>query len=64
MNAPIQQPDWGLPWQIRLVTLQGGGYTVPQTDRRLPRFLGGTLADDRVLDEGWKMLDAQRCPRP
>ena len=55
----VQQQDWGLPSRIRLVTVLGGGHTVPQTDYRFPRFLGSTLADDRLLDEAWQMLEAR-----
>lgn len=53
----VRQQDWGSPVQVRLVTMQGAGHTVPQPDYRFPKFLGATVQTDLILDEAWAMLD-------
>jgi polyhydroxybutyrate depolymerase len=53
----VRQQDWGAPAQVRLLTLQGAGHTVPQSGYRFPRFLGATVRDDTLLDAAWQMLD-------
>lgn len=53
----VRQQDWGVPAQVRLLTLKGAGHTVPQSGYRFPRFLGATVRDDTLLDAAWQLLD-------
>ena len=56
-DTPVRQQDWGAPARVRLVTMQGSGHTVPQTDYRFPRFVGAGVADDSILDAAWQLID-------
>ena len=52
-----RQQDWTSPsGHVRLVTIEGGGHTVPQAHYRFPRIFGATLQRDAVLEETWQML--------
>ncbi len=52
-----RQQDWrSTNWHVRLVTIEGGGHTVPQTGYRFMRLLGGTFHSDSVLESMWKLL--------
>jgi len=46
---------------IALVTIQGGGHTIPQRAYRFPRLLGPTPQTDQIIDYLWCFLDGTRC---
>lgn len=51
------QQDWSSPsGRVRLVTVKGGGHTVPQSNYRFPRILGQTYMGDEILDSAWKFI--------
>ena len=53
----VRQQDWGVPARVRLLTMDGAGHTVPQSDYRFPRFLGATVPSDALLDAAWQLID-------
>ncbi len=54
-----QQQDWtSSSGQVRLITIEGGGHTIPQGDYRFPRLFGATYRSDAVLESGWRLLSA------
>ena len=55
----VRQQDWGVPARVRLLTMDGAGHTVPQSDYRFPRFLGATVQSDALLDAAWQLLDVR-----
>jgi polyhydroxybutyrate depolymerase len=51
------EQDWISPdAHVRLVTIHGGGHTVPQAGYRFPRILGGTLLSNSVLESTWRLF--------
>ncbi len=42
---------------VRLVTIEGGGHTIPQAGYRFPRIFGATFASDSVLKSTWQLLE-------
>jgi polyhydroxybutyrate depolymerase len=47
----VQQKDWlSSAANVSLITLVGGGHTVPQANYRFRRILGATLEDDFILE--------------
>ncbi len=42
---------------VALVTVHGGGHTIPQSVYRFPRFLGATAGSDEIIDYVWQFLD-------
>lgn len=58
-GIPLRQQDWSSPGgHVRLVTIEGGGHTVPQAAYRFPRILGTTLPSDSVLESTWRLFAA------
>jgi polyhydroxybutyrate depolymerase len=54
----VRQQDWAsTTGHVRLVSLDGGGHTIPQADYRYPRLVGATFLKDDVLAAAWQMLD-------
>lgn len=55
------QQDWlSSSGHVRLVTIEGGGHTVPQSAYRFPRILGSTFQSNSVLESTWQLLAASR----
>lgn len=53
-----RQQDWtAATGHVRLVSLEGGGHTIPQADYRYPRLMGATYLKDDVLAAAWQLLD-------
>lgn len=53
------QQDWiSSSGHVRLITIEGGGHTVPQAGYRFPRLLGSTFQSDSVLESTWRLLAA------
>ncbi|MBW8879386.1 MAG: prolyl oligopeptidase family serine peptidase [Acidobacteria bacterium] len=51
------QQDWrSANGHVRLVTIEGGGHTVPQASYRSMRILGATFQSDSVLESMWQLL--------
>ena len=52
---------WTHPGQpeISLITVHGGGHTIPHPDKRFPRFLGSTNRDFLAADEIWRFLQRE-----
>jgi polyhydroxybutyrate depolymerase len=56
--ALIEQ-DWrSSAGHVRLISIEGGGHTVPQATYRFPRILGPTLPSDSVLESTWRQFEA------
>jgi poly(3-hydroxybutyrate) depolymerase len=56
-GLPVHQQDWIAPsGHVRLVTIEGGGHTVPQAAYRSQRILGATLRSDAVLESIWRLF--------
>jgi polyhydroxybutyrate depolymerase len=52
-----RQQDWrSANGHVRLVTIEGGGHTIPQTGYRSRRILGATYQSDSVLESTWQLL--------
>ena len=50
---------------VSLLTVVGGGHTIPQTTYRFPRLLGPTVGSDAVIDYLWEFLrDDRPAERP
>lgn len=53
------QQDWiSSSGHVRLVTIEGGGHTVPQASYRFPRIFGSTFQSDSVLESTWQLFAA------
>jgi polyhydroxybutyrate depolymerase len=53
----VRERDWvSATGQVRLLTIEGGGHTVPQAGYRFQRILGPTFQDDAVLESAWQLL--------
>jgi polyhydroxybutyrate depolymerase len=53
------QADWvSSAGHVRLLTIDGGGHTVPQANYRFPRILGATFQSDAVLESTWQLFAA------
>lgn len=51
------QQDWiSSSAHVRLITIEGGGHTVPQAAYRFPRIFGSTLQSDSVLESIWQQF--------
>jgi polyhydroxybutyrate depolymerase len=51
------QQDWrSANGHVRLVTLEGGGHTIPQTRYRSRHILGATYESDSVLESAWQLF--------
>jgi len=50
--------DPGLP-EISLITVHGGGHTIPHPDQQFPRFLGPVNRDFSVVDEIWRFFQRE-----
>lgn len=54
------QQDWvSSNGHVRLVTIEGGGHTIPQASYRFPRILGSTFHSDAVLESAWQLLSGR-----
>ena len=60
---PAEIGEWTLRGTpvVSLVTIRGGGHTIPQSVYRFPRLLGSTLRRDDVIDYLWCFLDGSSC---
>ncbi|MDX1588753.1 MAG: PHB depolymerase family esterase [Oleiphilaceae bacterium] len=54
---------WQLPGKplLELVTLQGGGHTVPVAEGRMPRLLGTTSHDIDTAEQAWRFFRDARA---
>lgn len=53
----VREQDWvSATGRVRLLTIEGGGHTVPQAGYRFQRVLGPTFRDDAVLASAWQLL--------
>lgn len=53
-----RQQDWiSSGGHVRLVTIEGGGHTVPRAAYRFPRILGLTYPSDSVLESTWQFFE-------
>ncbi len=56
-DLTAQQDDWqSSDGHVRLVTITGGGHTVPQAASSVPRLLGATYHSDAVMEALWAMF--------
>jgi polyhydroxybutyrate depolymerase len=57
-----RQQDWeSATGHVRLLTIEGGGHTVPQANYRFQRILGATFQSDSILESTWQLfLSASR----
>ncbi|MCH8496996.1 MAG: hypothetical protein LAT63_00835 [Marinobacter sp.] len=56
-GVPVMQTDWsGDQGCVRLLSIEGGGHTIPQAHYRYPRLFGATLASDAVLQAAWHAM--------
>ncbi len=52
-----QQDDWDSSGRhVRLITIDGGGHTVPQTHHHFPRILGDTYRSNAILESTWQLF--------
>jgi poly(3-hydroxybutyrate) depolymerase len=50
-GSMVQKKDWkSADAHISLITIVGGGHTIPQGNFRFRRILGMTLEDDSILE--------------
>lgn len=57
----VRQQDWqSASGHVRLVTIEGGGHTVPQAAHRFPRIFGPTLPSNAVLESIWELFRETR----
>lgn len=55
------QQDWlSSNGHVRLITIEGGGHTVPQATYRFPRIFGPTFQSNSVLESTWRLFAANR----
>ncbi|HTN35128.1 MAG TPA: alpha/beta fold hydrolase [Marinobacter sp.] len=53
----VQQKDWkSADARISLITIEGGGHTIPQANFRFRRILGQTLQADAVLESAMQLF--------
>lgn len=56
-DLPLLQQDWlGVAGRVRLLSIEGGGHTVPQATYRYPRAFGATCRSDAVLQSAWAFM--------
>ena len=50
--------DWGnTTTKVRLITIEGGGHTIPQSDMDYPALLvGATFRSDVPLESAWNAI--------
>jgi polyhydroxybutyrate depolymerase len=54
------QQDWrSSNAHVRLITIEGGGHTVPQATYRFPRIFGSTFQSNSVLESTWRLFAAR-----
>lgn len=59
----VQRKDWkSADARISLITIEGGGHTIPQANARFRRILGPTLQDDAVLESVIQLFKARKEP--
>lgn len=52
--------DWAGPdARVRLVTIEGGGHTIPQAAYRFPRLFGATFRSHAVLESIWRLFEEE-----
>ena len=52
-----KQQDWASSsGHVRLISIEGGGHTVPQAAYRFPRMFGATFQSDAVLESIWALF--------
>lgn len=52
-----KQQDWASSsGHVRLISIKGGGHTVPQAAYRFPRMFGATFQSDAVLESIWALF--------
>jgi polyhydroxybutyrate depolymerase len=52
-----REQDWtSATGHVRLLTIEGGGHTLPQSGHRSQRILGPTFQGDAVLESAWQLL--------
>lgn len=57
----VQRKDWkSANAQISLITIEGGGHTIPQANFRFRRILGLTLEDDSVLESALQLFKTHK----
>jgi len=60
-DLSARQEDWQSPTgHVRLITIEGGGHTVPQAKYRFPRLYGPTFQSDAVLESIWELFTKTR----
>ncbi len=60
-GLPVRQQDWqSASGHVRLVTIEGGGHTVPQAAYRFARIFGSTLPSNAVLESIWELFKETR----
>lgn len=58
----VERTTWrGRDAEVVLLTIHGGGHTIPQPDVRMPRILGRTSRDVDGLLEAWRFFERQRA---
>ncbi len=56
-GIPVFQQDWmSDDGHVRLLTVAGGGHTLPQRSYRFPRLLGSTLPSDGILESSIRLV--------
>jgi polyhydroxybutyrate depolymerase len=50
--------------EVSLITVYGGGHTIPHPDHRMPRIFGPTNRDFSAVDEIWRFFQRQDGTRP
>lgn len=57
----VRQQDWqSSSGHVRLITIMGGGHTVPQAAYRFPNLFGPTLQSNAVLESIWQLFAENR----
>jgi polyhydroxybutyrate depolymerase len=57
----VREQDWfSASGRVRLLTIEGGGHTVPQAGYRFARILGPTYPGDAVLESAWQLILGRR----
>lgn len=61
LGSFVQQKDWSsTDAHISLITIEGGGHTIPQANARFRRILGLTLKDDAVLESAMQLFKTHK----
>ena len=56
-----EQQDWKSPkGHVRLITIKGGGHTVPQAGYGYAPMFGATYRSDSILESTWQLFAANR----